>query len=371
MAALRRAHEDGEDPSRLQCRAVGALCDLLYHSQGSRVADGLVRAAVAEGSAGSLLGALAGLLATSVDGGRPYEDNLLMFSCPTTLLTRLLAAATAKQLHLLHVLQHSPVAEASVRALCFWLTEASDIELVCALPLMPLVADLAGFRAEEPCLASATADNAATRAALRDAPGTRAALWRFLAWARREPQQGGNLQAAVAAAKWLLRLPEVRTQAAAAVSQQAPAAAAAPAAGAAAPPAAGAAVAAAAAGWATTGPASDAPTAALAPAAAAAPPPPAAPSLSAMQQPRDGSSTGSTCSIGRSSNVGDSSCSGEAAAPPHACGGCGKSESETPLLRCVGCKAQYYCGDACARAHWPSHRAPCKAARRASAAHCS
>jgi hypothetical protein len=71
-----------------------------------------------------------------------------------------------------------------------------------------------------------------------------------------------------------------------------------------------------------------------------------------------------------SSSGGGSGCSTNAAEPLRVCGGgCGKGEPEVRLLRCVGCKAQYYCGDACARAHWPSHRAACKAAaRRASAA---
>jgi hypothetical protein len=68
-AALRRAHADGEDPSLTQYQAARALSQLRSHSQGSRVADGLVRAAVVEGSAGSLLGALARILTASVDGG--------------------------------------------------------------------------------------------------------------------------------------------------------------------------------------------------------------------------------------------------------------------------------------------------------------
>jgi hypothetical protein len=367
-AALRRAHADGEDPSLTQCRAARVLWRLLCHSQGSRVADGLARAAMAEGSAGPLLGALAGLLAASVDGDVPLEVEFGMFECSTAVLSHMLTAAMAQQLRLLHVLQRSPVAEACVRALRDWPTEPSDAQFNSALLLIPLVADLSGFTAALssapaggiPAATAATTDTAAVRAALREAPGMEGALRRFLAWARSQPQDEA-IKAAVTAGDWLLTLPEVKAQTAAAVGQ-APAAAA---------PTARAAAPAAAAKGPTAGPASAASAApTTVPPAAAAQPPPAAPSRSAVQQPRDRANTGASAlsSDNSSSTSGDSGCSREAAASPRACGGCGKSESEVPLLRCVGCKAQYYCGDACARAHWRSHRAACKAAARRAAA---
>ena len=344
-AALRRAHADGEDPSLTQSQAARALFHLLYDVQGERIADGLVHAALAEGSAGPLLGALAGLLDASVDGGGTSEAKWMMFECGTAVVTRMVANAIIKMRRLRPVLLRSPVAGASVRALRHWLVEARDDQMSIPLLLMPLVASLAGFdtalsAAAVAPIPAATADTAAVRSALREAAGMEGVLRQFLAWARRQPQDGA-IVATVAAATWLLRLPEVKAPAAAAVSQAAAAAAA------------GAAA-----------------TAAGAPSAAA--PRTAGANLPAMQQPRGGSSSLNSRSSGNSSSSGGGSGGGRstgAAAQSRACGGCGKGEPEVRLLRCTGCKAQYYCGAACAKAHWPSHRAACKAAaRRATAA---
>ena len=355
-AALRRAHADGDDPSLTQCHAVRALSRLLCHSQGARVAEGLVRAAMAEGSASSLLGALAGLLTASTDGGGYLNAKCGMLSCGTAVLIHMVAAARTKQLLLVPVLQRSPLAEACVHALRYWLAKKTDGDWqMVAFPFLPfVVATLAGCDDVGPNatvgrMPAATADTAATRAALREAAGIDDRLRRLLAWARRRPHD--EVKRTIAATKWLLRLPEVQAPAAAAVSQ--------------ALAATGATV------RATAGPAAAASTPALAPAAAAAMRPPAAASLSAMQQPRGGSSSGGSSGGGSSastrssgsthSNSGGGGCSAVAVVVPRACGGCGKSQPEVRLLRCVGCKATDYCGDACARAHWPSHRAACKA----------
>jgi hypothetical protein len=349
-AALRRAHADGEEPVFMQLHAASALACLLGHSQGARVAAGLACAAMAEGSAGSLLGALAGLLTASMaSGGGRFEYEWNMLDCTTAVLSHMVAAPKTSVLHLLPVLQRAPLAEVCVRAVRYWLAGASDEQLRVLAILVLIVAGLAGLHPEQSS-AAASADTAATRAALlREAPGMEGALQLFLAWARRQQPKDENTAAAVPAAKWLLRLPEVKAPTAASVSQ--PAAAAAEA---------------AEARETAADPAVAAPSAAPSPAAAPAAPLPVAASLPAMQQPRDGSSSSGSSSSSSSGR----GCKSEAAAPPpRACGGCGKSESEVRLLRCAGCKAQHYCGDACAGAHWPSHRAACKAAaRRASAA---
>ena len=342
-AALRRAHANGEDPSMTQFNAAHALSRLLEHRQSARVADGLASAAMAEGSAGPLLGALAGLLTASAAGGDLLDMDWQMFECAST-VAFFMAIGTQqgeRQVRLRPVLQRSPLAQACVRALAHWLPKASDEQMRMVWRPVGLVGILAGFNAQQGATAPAdipavTADTAAARAALREAPGMAGALRRYLAWGQGHLGEINIL--VMAAAGFLLMLPEVAAPRAAAASQAA--ATAAPA-------------------GAAAGPASAAPAPApalAAAAAAAAAPPPAAVSLSVEQQSRDGAS-------------GDGGCSGEAPAPPRACGGCARSEPEVRLLRCVGCKAQYYCGDACARAHWPSHRAACKAAaRRASAA---
>ena len=53
---------------------------------------------------------------------------------------------------------------------------------------------------------------------------------------------------------------------------------------------------------------------------------------------------------------------------PHAsvervgCAGCGARAAATaPLLRCTGCRQQWYCSRACQRADWPDHKGGCKA----------
>ncbi|GBF97140.1 hypothetical protein Rsub_10327 [Raphidocelis subcapitata] len=379
-AALRRAYADGEHPILTQFYAADALLGLMSHSEGRRVAEALARAAAAEGSAGSLLGALAGLIAASVDEAVvDIEGRHIMCAASAGVLAQMTSAACAMAAE--RALRRAPrLAEACVGALQYWAAAASDQQnLGVVLSLLFVVGTLAGF---EPAQATtilgftpppaATPDTAAARAALRGAPGLRPALQRFLDWAPGAMQGGFE----VLIAKWLLKLPEVKAPA---VPAAAPTPAAAAAAASAAPTAAD--------------PASAAPFGApvQAPATAAAVPPPAAagsPSAAAQPLvPEAGSSSSSSSSSSRadgggpsssggggggdgggSSSAGGSDSGAEAAAWPKACASCGKSATaEVPLLRCVGCKAQYYCGDACALSHWPSHRAACKAARRAAA----
>ncbi|GBF88220.1 hypothetical protein Rsub_00932 [Raphidocelis subcapitata] len=347
VAALRRAHADGEDPALVQVPATNALAQLLDHSEGQRVAEALARAAAAEGAAGSLLGALVGLIAASLDGDDCPRDKWGRGVHAVVLLCHVVAASTAEQLP---VLRRAPrLAEVCVRAMHYWLKEASDEHMGVHTLLVFAVAVMAGFDAVHAVHAhhppAATADTAAARAALPGAPGMEGRLRRYLGWGRRQPSSVTFVTNTVVAAKWLLKLPEVR-----------PAAAATPAA---------AVVAAAAA-------AAD-PTVVPAPAAAAAPlPPPADAGVRAVEQPEskagssDGGADGSSGSGTGSGGSGASGSGAEAAAQPRVCGRCGKSgAADVPLLRCVGCKAQYYCGDACATAHWRAHRAACKATRRA------
>jgi hypothetical protein len=296
-AALRGAHAGGEDPSLTQFWAAHALLTLRRHSQGARIAEGLVHAAMAEGSAGSLLGALAGLLEPGMDSAGPSQTKLSMMLCATALLAHMVAAAEAKQLRLAPVMRRAPLAEACVRALRHSLGDASDDEVNLPLILVQLVAIMTGFEHSGTAhIPAATADTAAVRAALGVAPGMEGGLRRFLAWAQRQPLRG-SLKDAMTAAKWLLRLPEVKAPAAAAVGQAAAAstsAATTAAAAAAAAAATGASISsatAAAAAWragtaaagATAGPVSAARTAAPSPRAAPAVLPPAVPSVSATQ----------------------------------------------------------------------------------------
>ncbi|GBF99386.1 hypothetical protein Rsub_12319 [Raphidocelis subcapitata] len=332
-AALRRAHADGEDPALLQSHAAASLANLALHSEGQRVVEALNRAAAAEGSAGSLLAALVGLLAACADGGSCMDIRWAMCFGSAFLLGYMTAAATAEQLR---VLRRAPrLAEACVRALLHWVPQAVGDQLDIINQIAFALAIIAGFDdwregdagASRPPPA-ATADTAAVRAALQTASGLEGTLRRCLDWG------GGSIVSTAPAVKWLLRLPEVKAAAPAAAAVSAAAAAAA------APGAAG--------------PAPVDPTAAPASEAAA----PAA--AGERAEPRAGSS-GASGSSGSGSGA-------ESAARPRVCGGCGNSAAEAPLLRCVGCKAQYYCGDACALRHWPSHRAACKAARAAARA---
>ncbi|GBF94001.1 hypothetical protein Rsub_07269 [Raphidocelis subcapitata] len=364
-AALRRAHLDGEDPVLTQCHAACALMWLIYHSEGWRVAEALVRAAAAEGSGGSLLGALAGLIAASVDESAGSIDlQWRMCVGGVALLDQMRSVATAEQLRVLR--QVPRLAAACVGALEFWLTEDTDQLKSTFAQLLVIVAALAGFNddqlegsgAQPP---AATAETAAARVALRGAPGVEGTLRRLLS---QQPPSEDAYMEAVLAAEWLLRLPEVKAAAATAPTPAAMAAVAA-AAPTAADPALAAPMAAQARAQAQALAAAVPPSAeAGGRSAAAQPPVPAAGSGGGKAD--DGSGGGT--SSGSSGSSGSGGSGAASAASPRACAGCGKSAvAEAPLLRCVGCKAQYYCGDACALAHWPSHRAACKAARSAAA----
>ncbi|KAF9030350.1 hypothetical protein BDZ89DRAFT_1112247 [Hymenopellis radicata] len=43
------------------------------------------------------------------------------------------------------------------------------------------------------------------------------------------------------------------------------------------------------------------------------------------------------------------------------CGNCGKRDAK--MSKCSGCKVATYCDPACQKAHWPKHKAACKASR--------
>ncbi|GBF98760.1 hypothetical protein Rsub_11166 [Raphidocelis subcapitata] len=335
-AALRRAYADGEDdPPLMGAYAAYALSALLKRIEAWRATDALARAAVAEGSTGSLLGALASLISASVcESYGSKKTQLTMLLGSMTLLNMILVAASRDEQRL-RVLRRVPLlAEACVVALDYWQPKVIAV----AGDIVFAVAHLAGF---DPNLAAqllvsprgaqppaATEDTAAARAALRAAPSMEGALRQCLAWWQREPTAGSytcfGAESVVLASKWLLALPEVQAPAAPTPAGQASAASAA--------------------------------APAQVPAAAAA----GGSSAAAQPLAPEAGSGGSSGSGGGSG--------AEAAVQPRVCGRCGKSpEAEAPLLRCVGCKAEYYCGKACATAHWRSHRAACKAARAAAA----
>ncbi|GBF93043.1 hypothetical protein Rsub_05654 [Raphidocelis subcapitata] len=334
--AMRRAHADGEDPRKTQFCAASALASLANHrgrSEAQRVIKALTYASTAEGGAGSLLGALAGLAFASVDTVHDAGRSRWNMCAPAADLTmRMVQAATAEQLRVLR--RSSLLAEACASALRHWPEDPGAKALPpTATNLVLVLAVLAGFDrgrmhgqgAGPPVSAD---DTAAARSALQGAPGLEAVLRRCLSLGRREASTTPALKPMLEAGKFLLRLPEVKAAATAAATQ------------AAAPPAGS--------------------TAALAPAAAALPLPPAAAGERAVvQQPEPpAGSSGADGSLGSGA---------EAAAIQKVCGKCGNGAAEAPLLRCVACKAQYYCGDACATAHWPAHRKACKAARVAAA----
>ncbi len=55
--------------------------------------------------------------------------------------------------------------------------------------------------------------------------------------------------------------------------------------------------------------------------------------------------------------------------PPRRCDACDAAEAPAAkLLTCGACKTASYCGAACQRAHWTTHKVACKAARTAAAA---
>ncbi|GBG00645.1 hypothetical protein Rsub_13430 [Raphidocelis subcapitata] len=372
-AALRRAHADGEDPPLTQCRTAFLLIRLLQHSEGRRVAVALVRAAAAEGSRGSLLGALTCLIAAGVDdASAPVSLRRNMCLGGACVLETMFRAATSVEQ--LRVLQQAPrLAAACVRALHYWLTEASDEEAAAVPYLVVVLAVLAGFDVvqlerwgtQPP---AATADTAAARAALRGAPGIEGTLRRFLG--QRPASEDGLMthESARWAAKWLLRLPEVNAAAAAAPKPAAAEVAAAVAAAAAAAAATAAAAERAFAQQPQPGPGSSSSGADGSCSSGSG--------AGGASGSGAGSAIGSGAGVASGSGAGAGSGSGacgasgsgaEAAVRPRACGECGKSGAGAPLLRCVGCKAQHYCGEACAMANWKLHRAACKAARRAAA----
>jgi len=51
---------------------------------------------------------------------------------------------------------------------------------------------------------------------------------------------------------------------------------------------------------------------------------------------------------------------GPAHPPGTVCDGCGRPETEVRLRTCDGCLVARYCGNSCAKAAWPAHKAECK-----------
>ncbi|GBF88219.1 hypothetical protein Rsub_00931 [Raphidocelis subcapitata] len=315
-AALGRAHAGGEDPALVQVPATFALAQLLDHSEGQRVTEAPARAAAAEGGAGSLLGALVGLIAASLDGGACPTGRWNMGVDAVFVLCHMISASTAEQLLLL---RRAPrLAEVCVRAMHYWLTEASDEHMDLPMFLVYVVAVMAGFNAvhaHHP--PAATADTAAARAALQGAPGLEGRLRRYLDWARRQPSAGTFVTNTVVAAKWLLKLPEVKP--AAAATTAAPAVVA------------GAAV---------------DPSTAPAPVAAAAPLPPRPAESEQPAEARACSSDGGADGRRGGSNGGSSGGSGSCTA---------------------AASRPYVCGNSAAEVNWRAQRAACRAARAAAA----
>ena len=51
---------------------------------------------------------------------------------------------------------------------------------------------------------------------------------------------------------------------------------------------------------------------------------------------------------------------GVAPSHPETCGWCGHEADRSLLKLCQGCRSTRYCGAACQRAAWPSHKAACR-----------
>ncbi|GBF97338.1 hypothetical protein Rsub_10029 [Raphidocelis subcapitata] len=365
VAVLRRQEGDGESALALQAYAATALTSVLSAEPvASRIPEALLRAAAAEGSAGSLLGSLARLLAASFDpdGGAPEEARWDLLITATTLLSSMAAVADGERLRTLQRVPRLP--ELCALALEHFIPKAREDILTRLGALVLLVVGLAAINPRPeagPSAGGVDADTAAVRAALRASPGLRGSLQLFMRRSQTGPHDPNFTRLSYEPARHSIsRLLEVLDGGGAAAPAAAPAAAAA-AAAAAAPSVAGRRSAARQPQTACTGGAGS---------SGAGGSSGGGDSGGASGASGSGASgSGASTSASGSGSVAGAD-SGQAAAQPRACGSCGKGAADlqppvVALLRCAGCKAQYYCGEACAKADWSTHRAACKVAQAA------
>jgi hypothetical protein len=341
-AALRRRGSGREEATAAQAQACVALQQLAFHPGGERIAAALARAAVAEGSEGSLFSALEHLLAHGLkrsrsEAGAGADPTTWGVAQVASLLTRVLGAAANAAAQMNAFRRAASLVGSCARAFECCATgsvnrqlaySSTGLYLILEPLLLPLPCDdeapaegLAARLAAKRAMLDAVPGLAATL--LRDSPSTanarsRSEMTAFLE-APTQHDSSGAIQPKSGTGQRPSSLgPQQRSQS------------------------------------------SDMPRSSGARSSEAG---------STSQQSSDcGGSPGSRLPGDGATSTGAAAGQRTAPAVPAACGACGKTAAEMRLKRCAGCLTVRYCGPECARKDWRAHRDACKAAQAAAAA---